>query len=203
MVVHASQSVAMLTAITESSGAITQMMEGTSFCVDERGFFLTACHYVKGCTNSYIVFGGDIVSTMLVAVDQELDLALFVVKKLEHKFVPLHLSQAALEKNEVVIGLGFLPGLEGLSPAAFMAGYQGQLVNGADPQAPAVDCPALPSGAWFIGAGVELPDGFSGGPMLNEAGLVVAVTEMGDKNGLVVAGTTAADTLKFLAAHLH
>jgi len=199
MVARVSPSVAMLTAIAEENQQ-THMQEGTSFCVDERGFFLTAHHYVVGSSSSYILLGAEVVPTKLVAVDEKLDLALFVVKKLDRIFVPLRLSGAALEKNDLAVGVGFPAGRLIISLAAFVVGYQGQFVNGEDPRQPGIECPALPSAAWFIGDEIEL-SGFSGGPMLNVDGLVVAVTEMGD-GGMFVAGTTAADVLTFLAANL-
>jgi S1-C subfamily serine protease len=199
MVIRASPSVAMLTAVTEADGK-THMNEGTSFCVDERGFFLTAFHYVMGSSSSYIFLGAEVVPTTLVAVDEDLDLALFVVKKLDRLFVPLSLSTVPLGKDDLAIGVGYPAGQLSASLAAYVVGYQGQFVNGVDPNQPGIECPRLPTAAWFIGDGVEL-SGFSGGPMLSEDGLVVAVTEMGDGD-VFVAGTTAADARQFLASHL-
>lgn len=199
MVMQASPSIAMFTACTMSDGK-TNMRSGTSFCVDERGFFLTALHYVQGSSYSFILVGSDIIPMLLVAVDEELDLALFVVKSLDRKFIPLRLCSTAPEKSEIVVGAGFPAVGLTVALAAYVVGYQGQFVNGQDAEQPGIECPALPTAAWFIGGEVDL-SGFSGGPMLNENGLVVAVTEMGDGD-VFVAGTTAADALRFLGAKL-
>jgi S1-C subfamily serine protease len=199
MALRASQSIVMLTAVTEEDSKI-HMREGTAFCIDERGYFLTALHYTSGCTSSYIFVGAQILHMELVAADVDLDLALFAVKNPTSKFVPLQFAEAGLKQKDLVIGLGYPGGRLSVSLVAYVAGYQGQFVGGIDPNQPGIECPSLPAAAWFIGEAMDL-EGFSGGPMLNEEGLVVAVTEMGDGD-VFVAGTTAAGAVKFLSTSL-
>ena len=199
LVMQASPSVALITSATEA-GSQTHLQEGTSFCVDTRGFFLTAFHHVKGSSSWYIFTGGGVVPLTLVAVEEKLDLALFKVKQSQCQFVPLELATLPLEKDELVVGVGFQAGRLIVSPAAYVACYQGQFVDGTDPQQPRVSCPTLPGAAWFIVDGIDL-SGFSGGPLLNAGGKVVAVTEMGDGD-MFIAGTSAQDVLNFLAANL-
>ena len=195
MVAHASPSLAILVADGKA-----RTRTGTAFCVDERGFFLTAHHVVDDGAAHSIIVGTDILPTMLVAVDESLDLALCVVQKLDRKFTPLRLSAAAPEPNEVIVGLGFPVGRLSISPSAYLANYGGQFIDGLHPAVPDFVCRSLPDAAMFTVESGELL-GFSGGPMVNRDGRVVAVSEKCAR-GQFLAATTAADALKFLAANL-
>ncbi|GEM_PF-3363424 len=179
---RASASVAVLNTQRSIDGHIVTGF-GTSFCLDEHGLFLTARHVVEGHLSSFIVLDR-LYDTELVAVDEEQDLALVEVKDRTCEFSPLHLLAASLVRDELVIGLGYPAGRLAISLSGYVAMYHGRFVDGVDPDAPNITCPALPQAVYFLGAGLDLA-GFSGGPVLNEAGAVVAVTSTGDGDAFV------------------
>ena len=178
----------------------TEIREGTGFCVDARGYFLTALHYLTEAETIYLVKGVDLIAATIVASDADLDLVLLKTVGADREFASLVFAEEALSVEDLVCGVGFAAGRLVVAPLAFLASYQGRFVDGVDPNQPGLSCPALPSAAWFIGESLAL-EGLSGGPLLNEAGLVVGITEMGDGENFVV-GTTAGDAIRFIAAHI-
>jgi len=188
-------SLALVTASTQD-GKLVHTREGTGFCLDERGYYLTALHYLAGADSIFLALGaGEIAFADMIAFDEQLDLALLKVQS-KSKLQALRLASAPLQPGDLACGVGYPANRFAVTAAAYLVCYQGCFVEGVDPEQEGVECPALPSGLWFIGGRLSL-EGFSGGPMLNEDGEVVAITEMGDGESFAV-GTSALDIARFL-----
>jgi S1-C subfamily serine protease len=173
---------------------------GTAYCVDKRGCFLTALHVVQGQISSFIVME-KLFETRLVAVDAENDLALMQVVEPQTEFVPVTFA-TSVEDDEIVSGLGYPDCGMSVQLCANLARYAGLVVDGVGPNGLILDGDTLPSALAFVGTEAHT-QGYSGGPIVNADGAVVASTVKGDNDGLgLIVGPSAATIIAFIEANL-
>jgi S1-C subfamily serine protease len=173
---------------------------GTAYCVDKRGYFVTALHVVQGEFSSFIAME-QVFETRLVAVDEKNDLALMQVVEPESEFIPV-IFATSVEDGEIVSGLGYPDCGMSVELCANLARYAGLVVDGVGPNGLILDGDTLQSALAFVGTEAHT-QGYSGGPIVNADGAVVASTVKGDDDGLgLIIGPSAATILAFIEANL-
>jgi hypothetical protein len=196
--------------VTVSVGVIHAMVQledgnlksniGTVFCVDKRGYFLTALHVVKEALDSFIVVDS-LSETCVVATDACNDLALIRVKTSTCEFDPVTFATALPEIGELVGGLGYPERGLAVELSSYLGRFYGQLVDGIGPNGKRLEGDTLQSALCFIGEGGPL-GGYSCGPIVNEHGQVLATTMKADDELGFIIGPSAADMVAFVEKHL-
>ncbi len=191
-------SVGMMHAIVQRAQR-TESSIGTAYCVDKRGFFVTALHVVAGQTSSFI--GMDrLYDTRIVAVDLTNDLALMQVVSAHGTFQPVVFANGVGE-GEIVGGLGYPDRGMSLELCSYLARYAGAVVDGVGPNGLILEGDTLRQALSFAGGDAHT-QGYSGGPIVNERGEVVASTMKGDDDFGFIIGPSAATVSALVAAHL-
>ncbi len=194
------ESVAVINSIVKTADGRQSLNTGTAFCVDERGYFVTALHVVAGQINTFIVAkaASDV---RVVAVDAERDLAIVHVPG-RCGFKPVAFALSLPIRGEIVSGLGY-GNLNGLAVelSAYPVFYCGQCVAGQGPDGLELEGDTLQSALCFAGAPAHQV-GYSGGPLINVHGQVVACTIKGDDESSVVVGPSAPDIQAFVKRHV-
>lgn len=193
---QASGSVAALTVILHDG----QVFSGSAYCVDKRGYFVTAYHCVEGVVADCFIVLEALHKTSVVAVDEDNDLALLKVEAPSCEFEPVTFSQSVPDAETIVAGLGF-PGGLAVSLESYLARYYGAIANGIGPDGDAINGNTMQSGLCFVGAQAEL-SGYSGGPLLNEHGHVVANTSKACAEAGFVMGPSSIVISAFVQQHL-
>ncbi len=192
------ESVAMMHAIVQKPDH-TESSVGTAYCVNKRGFFVTALHVVAGQLSSFISMDG-IYETRIVAVDLTNDLALMQVVGHHGLFEPVVFA-AGVGDGEIVGGLGFPDRGLSVELCSYLARYAGPVINGVGPNGLILEGDILKSALSFAG-GEAHTQGYSGGPIVNERGEVVASTMKGDDDLGFIIGPSAASIGAFVSAHI-
>lgn len=192
------ESVGMMHAIVQKPGQ-TESSVGTAYCVNKRGLFVTALHVVAGQLSSFISLDG-MHETRIVAVDLANDLALMQVVDTHGLFEPVVFA-AGIDDGEIVGGLGYPDRGLSVELCSYLARYVGPVVDGVGPNGLILNGHILKSALSFAG-GEAHTQGYSGGPIVNEKGEVVASTIGGDDDLGFIIGPSASDINAFVAAHL-
>lgn len=194
-----SESVAVLNALVKTADGQQSMNIGTAFCVDGRGYYVTALHVVAGSTDTFIV-ADSLLEARVLGVDESNDLALVQVPS-QSGLTPVTFAAGLPADGEIVSGLGY--GDQGLAVelTAYLARYCGQAVAGNGPDGLKLEGDTLQSALCFVGTNAVLA-GYSGGPVVNEFGQVVSITVKGDDELGFVIGPGAADIQEFIKRHL-
>lgn len=177
----------------------TESSVGTAYCVDKRGFFVTALHVVAGQLDSFISMDR-LYETRIVAVDLTNDLALMQVVGHHGLFEPVVFA-AGVGDGEIVGGLGFPDRGLSVELCSYLARYAGPVINGVGPNGLILEGDILKSALSFAG-GEAHTQGYSGGPIVNERGEVVASTMKGDDDLGFIIGPSAASIGAFVSAHI-
>lgn len=191
-------SVAVIHAMVKKSTG-TESAVGTAYCVDKRGYFVTALHVVQGQINSFIVMQ-QLFETRIVAVDEENDLALMQVVEPHGDFTPISFA-TRVSDGEIVGGLGYPDRGLSVELCSYLARYAGPVVDGVGPNGLILDGDILQSALSFAG-GEAHTAGYSGGPIVNEEGEVVASTMKGDDELGFIIGPSASDIVAFINQHI-
>jgi S1-C subfamily serine protease len=192
------ESVGMMHAIVQKSDH-TESSVGAAYCVGKRGFFVTALHVVAGQLHCFVTLDR-IYETRIVAVDLTNDLALVQVVDSTGSFEPVQFA-SAISDMEIVGGLGYPERGLSLELCSYLARYAGPVINGVGPNGLVLDGDTLQSALSFVG-GEAHTQGYSGGPIVNERGEVVASTMKGDDDLGFIIGPSAATISSFLAPHV-
>lgn len=192
------ESVGMMHAIV-ARAQHTESSVGTAYCVDKRGFFVTALHVVAGQTSSFIDMD-QIYETRIVAVDLTNDLALMQVVGKHGTFRPVVFA-TALGDDEIVGGLGYPDRGISIELCSFLARFTGAVVDGVGPNGLILEGDTLRQALSFAGSEAHT-QGYSGGPIVNERGEVVASTIKGDDDLGFIIGPSAATVSALVAAHV-
>lgn len=191
------ESVGMMHAVVQKPDH-TESSVGTAYCVNKRGLFVTALHVVAGQLSSFISLDG-MHETRIVAVDLANDLALMQVVGTHGLFEPVVFA-AGIGDGEIVGGLGFPDRGLSVELCSYLARYAGPVVDGVGPNGLILEGHLLKSALSFTG-GEAHTQGYSGGPIVNERGEVVASTIGGDDDLGFIIGPSAASIGAFVAAH--
>ncbi len=137
---------------------------GSGFFINNKGYFVTNNHVVKGCKQSKITFKEEEVDAELIATDETLDLALLRAKVKPKDY--LNISDEPPEKMQKVFVAGY-PFGKGLSDdLKFTTGIISAVKGFAD-------------NSNQIQLDAAINAGNSGGPIVNEDGDLVAVAVSG------------------------
>ena len=137
---------------------------GSGFFINNKGYFITNNHVVKGCKQSKITFKEEEVDAELIATDETLDLALLRAKVKPKDY--LNISDEPPEKMQKVFVAGY-PFGKGLSDdLKFTQGIISAVKGYAD-------------NSNQIQLDAAINPGNSGGPIVNEDGDLVAVAVSG------------------------
>lgn len=172
---------------------------GTAYCVDKRGYFVTALHLVHERISSFLVLR-HLFELQVVAVAEEHDLAIVQIVHPDEEFAPVSFA-TSLADDEIVGGLGYPERGLSVDLCSFLARYAGPVVDGVGPHGLILDGDRLQNGLAFVGT-VGKTGGFSGGPIINEDGLVVASTAKGDDDLGLIVGPAAHDIVRFTEQYL-
>lgn len=195
------------TRVTESVGMMhatvlrnhkVESIVGTAFCVDSRGYFVTALHVVAEQVNSFISMDR-LYETEVVAVDLANDLALMHVVQSHPKFLPVHFS-TDIALQSIVGGLGYPDRGMLIELCSYLARYAGPVVNGVGPNGLILEGDVLKSALSFAGGNAS--GGNSGGPLVNANGDVVASVAKGDGELDFIIGPSAAVIVPFVQQNL-
>ncbi len=189
-------SVALIHAMTPMDYGRQSLNVGSAYCVDKRGYFLTALHVVGPSSDSFVVVDS-LAETCIVASNVCHDLALVKVKDPTGEFVPVSFATARPEFDEIVAGLGFPYAGLPVELTPYLGRFCGQFNDGKGPHGLVLDGDTLPSALCFV-TGQPVQCGYSGGPIINEQGQVVASTIKGDNERGFVIGPSAADLVAFV-----
>ncbi len=192
-----SGSVASLTVIMRNG----QIFSGTAYCVDKRGYFVTALHCVQGDMADLFIAMDSVHPVTVVAVDEKTDLALLKVEGTTCDFEPVMFAQSAPAAEEIVGGLGYPGGQMAVSLESFLIRYFGAITDGIGPEGFAINGNSMQSAECFVGAQMELA-GYSGGPIVNEHGEVVASVSKACAEASFVMGPSAADIVAFISQYI-
>ncbi|CAN5665471.1 hypothetical protein BH10CYA1_BH10CYA1_41530 [soil metagenome] len=192
------ESVGMMHAIVQKSDH-SESSVGTAYCVNKRGFFVTALHVVAGQISSFISMDR-MYETRIVAVDLTNDLALMQVVDHRGLFEPVVFA-AGVGDGEIVGGLGYPDRGLSVELCSYLARYAGPVINGVGPNGLILEGDILKTALSFAG-GEAHTQGYSGGPIVNENGMVVASTMKGDDDLGFIIGPAAAHINAFVAAHI-
>jgi len=192
------ESVGMMHAIVQKPGH-TESSIGTAYCVNKYGFFVTAQHVVAGQISSFISMDR-IYETRIVAVDMTNDLALMQVVDHHGLFEPVVFA-AGVTDGEIVGGLGYPDRGLSFELCSYLARYAGPVINGVGPNGLILEGHVLQSALSFAG-GEAHTQGYSGGPIVNEKGEVVASTIGGDDDLGFIVGPSASNIRALVEAHL-
>lgn len=172
---------------------------GTAYCVGRHGLFVTALHVVAGQLSSFISMDR-LYETSIVAVDPTNDLALMRVTDCTVSFEPVQFA-SAIDAGEIVGGLGYPERGLSIELSSYLARYAGPVVNGVGPRGLVLEGDILKQALSFVG-GEAHTQGYSGGPIVNYRGEVVASTMKGDDDLGFIIGPSAATVSALVAAHL-
>ncbi|RTL41807.1 MAG: serine protease [Candidatus Melainabacteria bacterium] len=177
----------------------TESSVGTAYCVDKRGFFVTALHVVAGQLDSFISMDR-LYETRIVAVDLTNDLALMQVVSGHGLFQPVVFA-TSVGDDEIVGGLGYPERGMSIELCSYLARYAGPIVNGVGPNGLILEGDILKQALSFVG-GEEHTQGYSGGPIVNERGEVVASTMKGDDDLGFIIGPSFTTVRALISAHV-
>jgi len=182
---------ASIAVIIINKGGAAEDMQGTGFCVDERGLFITAYHYLQGIERATFILDREY-EAVPVAVDAEKDLALFSVTPAP-PVKALRFAASLPAVGAGLLGVGHVrKGPNAVSLAGYAASYLDRLDAVIDDGSRAeIDPERLECSIVLTGSGLYVP-GFSGGPILNVDAEVEALTSGGDGDGYVTAIAGAA-----------
>jgi S1-C subfamily serine protease len=165
-------------------------MRGTAFCVDGRGLFMTACHYIDGLQRATLVLDREYPAEP-VAIDAEKDLALFSINPAA-PLTAIRFATALPQPGTPLIGVGNVVRDAYVSLGAYAVSYLDRLAEVISAESKAeIDPERLECSLVMTGSGLNIP-GFSGGPLFNELGELVALTSGGDGESYVTAIVAAA-----------
>lgn len=194
---RASESVALMHAVVVTPSGHESAI-GTAYCVGKGGLFLTALHVVQGLIDGFISLDKTY-AIRLVSVDPTNDLALVQVVSAHGQFLPVKFARA-IEPEAIVGGIGFPDHGLSVEMSSYLARYQGPVVHGIGPNGLVLQNHRLETALSFVGGDGHYR-GYSGGPLVNEVGEVVASTiEADDELGFII-GPSASTILPFLAPH--
>ena len=144
---------------------------GSGFFVSKHGYLVTNAHVVEGGNSFSVLTSTGKLDACLVKVDQETDLALL---KVDASVDPLVFSSQRVERlGTEIFTVGFpQPGLQGFSPKVTKGIVSGQDGYKGDVREYQIDASIQP--------------GNSGGPLLDQSGLVVGVIVASLRGGQVV-----------------
>ena len=192
------ESVGMMHAIVQRQYRSEQSI-GTAYCVNERGFFVTALHVVAGQISSGICMDR-MYQTRIVAVDLTNYLGLMQVVGDHGLFQPVVFA-AGVGDGEIVGGLGYPDRGLSVELCSYLARYAGPVINGVGPNGLILEGDILQSALSFAG-GEAHTQGYSGGPIVNAMGEVVASTMKGDDDLGFIIGPSASNIRALVEAHL-
>jgi len=171
---------------SDSSSSSDVASSGSGFFINNKGYFVTNNHVVKGCKQSKITFKEEEVDAELIATDETLDLALLRAKVKPKDY--LNISDEPPEKMQKVFVAGY-PFGKGLSDdLKFTQGIISAVKGFAD-------------NSNQIQLDAAINSGNSGGPIVNEDGDLVAVAVSGlDKSKAegIGFGIKASSVINFL-----
>jgi S1-C subfamily serine protease len=169
---------------------IADSMHGSAFCVDARGLFMTAFHYLRGFRTATLLLDREYAAEP-VAVDEEKDLALFSINPAT-PLQPLRFAASLPAPGTNLVGVGHVMREGYVALGAYAVSYLDRLeaVISAESRAD-IDPERLECSLVMVGSGLNIP-GFSGGPLLNALGQVEALTSGGDGDSYVTAISAAA-----------
>ena len=144
---------------TESQGS-----SGSGFFINNKGYFVTNNHVVKGCKQSKITFKGESIDAEIIATDQTLDLALMKANVKPKNY--LNLSDEPPEKLQKIYVAGY-PFGKGLSDDLKLTQGIISSVKGYKDNSNQIQIDAA------------INSGNSGGPIVNEDGDLVGVAVSG------------------------
>lgn len=147
---------------------------GSGFVVDEKGTMITNCHVLAGATTAKAYFSDgqacDIVGTL--AIDQPRDI---VVARISLSTRPhLGFAPALPRKGESVVALGAPHGLSFTATRGIVSAIRPKEEMAAEMGDSSLE------GTW-IQVDAALSPGNSGGPIVNESGLVVAMSSLASR----------------------
>ena len=149
---------------SDSSSSSDVASSGSGFFINNKGYFITNNHVVKGCKQSKIKFKEEEVDAELIATDETLDLALLKAKVKPKDY--LDISDDPPEKMQRIFVAGY-PFGKGLSDdLKFTQGIISAVKGYAD-------------NSNQIQLDAAINSGNSGGPIVNEDGDLVAVAVSG------------------------
>jgi S1-C subfamily serine protease len=201
---------ALQTAASRVSGSIASLtvimrdgriFSGTAYCVDKRGYFVTALHCVQGDMADAFIAMDALHPVTVIAVDEKTDLALLKVEGTTCDFEPVMFAQSAPAAEEIVGGLGYPGGQLSVSLESFLVRCYGAITDGIGPEGFAINGNKMQNGLCFVGAQMELA-GYSGGPIVNEHGEVVSSVSKGCTEASFVMGPSAADIVAFISQYI-
>jgi S1-C subfamily serine protease len=170
----------------KSESSAQAASSGSGFFINNKGYFVTNNHVVKGCKQSKITFKEEEVDAELIATDETLDLALLRAKVKPKDY--LNISDEPPEKMQKVFVAGY-PFGKGLSDdLKFTTGIISAVKGFAD-------------NSNQIQLDAAINSGNSGGPIVNEDGDLVAVAVSGlDKSKAegIGFGIKASSVINFL-----
>jgi S1-C subfamily serine protease len=192
------ESVGMMHALVARDGHTAQSV-GTAYCVGKHGLFVTALHVVAQQLDSFIAMD-KMYETRLVAVDLTNDLALMQVVSAHGLFEPVVFA-TGVGDDEIVGGLGYPDRGMSIELCSYLARYAGPVINGVGPNGLILEGDILKQALSFAG-GEAHTQGYSGGPIVNERGEVVASTMKGDDDLGFIIGPSAATVSALVQAHV-
>ena len=137
---------------------------GSGFFINNKGYFVTNNHVVKGCKQSKITFKEEEVNAELIATDETLDLALLRVKVKPKDYLDISVDPPEKMQRIFVAGYPFGKGLS--DDLKFTQGIISAVKGYAD-------------NSNQIQLDAAINPGNSGGPIVNEDGDLVAVAVSG------------------------
>lgn len=134
---------------------------GTGFFVAPNGYLVTNAHVVNEYENIAIKDqGGKLLNAAVIAVDKERDLALL---KVAGNFTPLHIDKTShASKGQRVMAIGY--------PQPTIQGSESKVTDGVISSLTGIGN----NDNWFQ-ISVPIQGGNSGGPLINESGMVIGV----------------------------
>lgn len=168
--------------LSNARGAITPIATnlgtGTAFAIDENGTYLTAYHVIDGADRIYknLTSGEELLTVQSIA--PEYDIALLKSEKAS----PIYLS---LTSRYSLADQVYTYGYPGNTFSAGSPSVSGGLISRilTNEQLIMTD-KDIPAGLEMIQTDAAVNPGNSGGPLINECGVVGIISAMSDRNGL-------------------
>ncbi len=157
---------------------------GSGTVLGDKGFVLTNAHVVDHGPLRLIASDQTDHAASLLAIDQRRDLALLAAPSLKAPTLSLA-AQASLPPGHLLMAIGYPPGETAMARAGVVVGRPSGM--------------GLPkNGGGLVLSDLRLAPGFSGGPMLDASGQVLAISTL--ILGGIAAGIPADTARRFLAS---
>lgn len=151
---------------------------GSGFVIESNGYILTNAHVVQGVSSAKVIFSDSSeLSALVVGRDENIDLALLKVEKLNIKKATLGDSDSVKQGDEIFT-LGYPFGIKG--DVSFKEGTISRKLNSGDKT--------------YLEISADIHPGNSGGPLVNRYGQVIGISTAiyGDS----VQGISVGETIK-------